>query len=69
MWGGGFMMPGANGGFGSRRFEEQYHCYSVAYADKAHLEKGDKILLPPSAFDTLARLQVDYPMLFKLNST
>jgi len=28
---------------------------------------GDKILLPPSAFDTLARL-VDYPMLFKLES-
>jgi len=58
------------GGFGSnRRFEEQYHCYSVAYADKPHLEKGDKILLPPSAFDTLARLQVDYPMLFKLTSS
>jgi ubiquitin fusion degradation protein 1 len=30
------------------------------------LQKGDKILLPPSAFDTLARLQVDYPMLFRL---
>lgn len=52
-----------------RRFEEQYHCYSVAYADKAHLEGGDKILLPPSAFDTLARLQVDYPMLFRLQSS
>lgn len=25
-------------------------------------------MLPPSAFDTLARLQVDYPMLFKLTS-
>ena len=34
-----------------------------------NLQKGDKILLPPSAFDTLARLQVDYPMLFKLNYT
>mmetsp|Transcript_453 Transcript_453/g.721 ORF Transcript_453/g.721 Transcript_453/m.721 type:complete len:394 (-) Transcript_453:60-1241(-) len=59
-------------GFAGRqpqRFEEQYHCYSVAYADKPHLEKGDKILLPPSAFDTLARLQVDYPMLFRLQSS
>ena len=28
---GGYGMP-------TRRFEEQYHCYSVAYADKAHLE-------------------------------
>jgi ubiquitin fusion degradation protein 1 len=31
-------------------------------------QKGDKILLPPSAFDMLARLQVDYPMLFRLTS-
>ena len=31
-------------------------------------QKGDKILLPPSAFDTLARLQVDYPMLFRLEN-
>lgn len=70
MWG-GFSGGGFGaGGYGaSRRFEEQYHCYSVAYADKSHLEKGDKILLPPSAFDTLARLQVDYPMLFRLTSS
>jgi len=52
-----------------QRFDEQYHCFSVAYADKAHLEGGDKILLPPSAFETLAGLQVDYPMLFKLQSS
>uniref|UniRef100_A0A7R9WXA3 Uncharacterized protein n=1 Tax=Craspedostauros australis TaxID=1486917 RepID=A0A7R9WXA3_9STRA len=67
-----WAFPGAGGMGGyrsSRRFEEQYHCYSVAYADKSHLEKGDKILLPPSAFDQLARLQVDYPMLFRLTST
>lgn len=51
-----------------QRFDEQYHCYSAAYADKGHLEQGDKILLPPSAFDILARLQVDYPMLFQLQS-
>ena len=42
MWGGGFAGGGfgAGGAFGgaSRRFEEQYHCYSVAYADKSHLE-------------------------------
>lgn len=67
---GGYGVGGFGGGYNAnRRFEEQYHCYSVAYADKPDLEKGDKILLPPSAFDTLARLQVDYPMLFKLSST
>lgn len=64
----GFAFGGARGGMPTR-FEEQYHCYSVAYADKSHLEGGDKILLPPSAFDTLARLQVDYPMLFRLESS
>jgi len=39
-----FFGGGYGGGFGAgygntnRRFEEQYHCYSVAYADKSHLE-------------------------------
>jgi ubiquitin fusion degradation protein 1 len=61
-WGGNF------GGMPSR-FEEQYHCYSMAYAEKGHLEGGDKILLPQSALDTLARLNVDYPMLFRLQSS
>jgi len=76
MWGSmggtGFGGGGFGHGHGQNRggiFQEQYHCYSVAYADKAHLEKGDKILLPPSAFDSLARLQVDYPMLFRLESS
>mmetsp|Transcript_37241 Transcript_37241/g.78015 ORF Transcript_37241/g.78015 Transcript_37241/m.78015 type:complete len:539 (-) Transcript_37241:154-1770(-) len=64
MWG---FMGGGRGALPDK-FEEQYHCYSAAMADKAHLEQGDKILLPPSAFDILARLQVDYPMLFQLQS-
>jgi hypothetical protein len=35
-WGG---FAGGMGGYGgNRRFEEQYHCYSVAYADKSTLE-------------------------------
>lgn len=67
--GGGFAGGGYGGrGYGSRRFEEQYHCYSVAFAGKPHLEGGDKILLPPSAFESLARLEVEYPMLFRLHS-
>lgn len=64
------MNFGAFGGFRGmpQRFDEQYHCYSMAYAEKGHLEGGDKILLPSSALDTLARLNVDYPMLFRLQS-
>lgn len=64
MWG---FMGGGRAGLPDK-FEEQYHCYSAAMADKTHLEQGDKILLPPSAFDVLARLQVDYPMLFQLQN-
>lgn len=64
MWG---FMGGGRAGLPDK-FEEQYHCYSAAMADKSHLEQGDKILLPPSAFDVLARLQVDYPMLFQLQN-
>jgi hypothetical protein len=26
-----------------QRFEEQYHCYSVAYADKPHLEVSVRV--------------------------
>jgi hypothetical protein len=38
MWGFGGGGYGAAGFATNRRFEEQYHCYSVAYADKSHLE-------------------------------
>lgn len=64
------MMPRWAGALGRpTRFDEQYHCYSVAYADRGSLEGGDKILLPPSAFDTLSQLHIDYPMLFQLQSS
>ncbi|CAM9352100.1 unnamed protein product, partial [Hapterophycus canaliculatus] len=36
--------------------------------EKEHLEAGDKILLPSSALDALARQQVEYPMLFELSN-
>ena len=49
-------------------FDEQYHCYSFAIKEKSHLDDGDKILLPPSALDILARMQVEYPMLFELKN-
>lgn len=36
------MLPGWGfAGAAMRQFEEQYHCYSVAAADKAHLEVID----------------------------
>lgn len=63
------MFPGAlRSGVGRTVFEEQYHCFSVAVSGRSHLEDGDKILLPPSALDTLARMSVAYPMLFELKN-
>ncbi|KAF0689441.1 Aste57867_19113 [Aphanomyces stellatus] len=62
---------GVNFGFGNnypQRFDEHYRVYPVSFCDKAHLEDGDKILLPPSALETLARLHIDYPMLFKIKN-
>ena len=37
----GFGGMGGMGGGMPTRFEEQYHCYSVAYADKSHLEVSE----------------------------
>ncbi|KAG2371302.1 uncharacterized protein HKW66_Vig0214760 [Vigna angularis] len=47
-------------------FEQYYRCYPVSFIDKSHLEKGDKIIMPPSALDRLASLHIEYPMLFQL---
>ena len=33
---------------------------------KLGIDEGDKILLPPSALNTLARMDVDWPMLFEV---
>ncbi|XP_022755797.1 ubiquitin fusion degradation protein 1 homolog isoform X3 [Durio zibethinus] len=38
---------------GNSTFEQCYRCYPVSFIDKAHLEKGDKVIMPPSALDRL----------------
>ena len=57
------MMMGGN-----RRFETQYMCFSAAMAGRSGIDEGDKILLPPSALEVLARMNVEYPMLFELKN-
>nr|DAD28228.1 TPA_asm: hypothetical protein HUJ06_029696 [Nelumbo nucifera] len=47
-------------------FKQSYRCYPVSFIEKSHLENGDKIIMPPSALDRLASLQINYPMLFEL---
>jgi ubiquitin fusion degradation protein 1 len=62
------FQTGGGGGYGRgvpSRFESQYNCSSTAMAGK-DVEDGDKIFLPPSALDRLARMNVEYPMLFEV---
>lgn len=67
--------PGGGGGFftgggGTRgRFEQEYNCYPSSFLGRDDIDKGNKIILPSSALDSLARLNVSYPMLFEVCST
>ena len=59
-------------GYGARRsepaqFQAQYHCQSTVLAGKS-VNDGDKIYLPPSALERLARMNIEYPMLFEVTS-
>ncbi|KAK6641530.1 hypothetical protein RUM44_013242 [Polyplax serrata] len=53
-----------------RSFNVQYRCYSVSMLpnDREDVERGGKIIMPPSALDALTKLNVIYPMLFKLTN-
>jgi len=61
------------GGAGAPRpFKNQYRCYSVSMMPddrNESLEHGGKIIMPPSALDQLTRLNIVYPMLFKLSNS
>ncbi|KAK1407540.1 hypothetical protein QVD17_39158 [Tagetes erecta] len=56
-------------GYHGTSFEQTYRCYPASFIDKPQLENGDKIIMPPSALDRLASLQIDYPMLFELRNS
>jgi len=57
------ILPNLRGG----PFENDYKVHSVAFS-KPELEGGGKIILPASALDNLARLNIDWPMLFQLTN-
>eukprot|EP01038_Epipyxis_sp_PR26KG_P005696 gene5696-7862_t len=58
---------GFGGALRSHVFESQYNCSSTAMAGR-DVDEGDKIFLPPSALDRLARMNVEYPMLFEVSN-
>ncbi|XP_071448125.1 ubiquitin recognition factor in ER-associated degradation protein 1-like [Hetaerina americana] len=54
-----------------RPFNIQFKCYSVSMIPgnvREDVESGGKIIMPPSALDQLTRLNIVYPMLFKLTN-
>lgn len=53
-----------------RAFTSSYRCFSVSMLpdERQTLENGGKIIMPPSALQTLSRLNVSYPMLFQLKN-
>lgn len=55
-------------GYHGTSFEQTYRCYPASFIDKAQIENGDKVIMPPSALDRLASLHIDYPMLFELRN-
>ncbi|GAU88647.1 hypothetical protein RvY_01304-2 [Ramazzottius varieornatus] len=60
----GHMFPG-------RGFTREYRCYSTAMlpnGTRPDVEKGGKIILPPSALHVLSQMNVQFPMLFKLRN-
>ncbi|XP_065298729.1 ubiquitin recognition factor in ER-associated degradation protein 1 isoform X1 [Dermacentor albipictus] len=55
----------------ARPFNTQYRSYSVSMLpgnERQDVERGGKIIMPPSALDHLTRLNIVYPMLFKLTN-
>jgi ubiquitin fusion degradation protein 1 len=43
-------------------FTFELKCYPVSFIDKDELEKGDKIILPPSILENLSNLEVEWPL-------
>eukprot|EP01039_Chlorochromonas_danica_P000155 gene155-164_t len=68
----GFGGGGGGGGGGyrqvSQQFVAQYHVRSTGLAGR-DVNDGDKVFLPPSALDKLARMNVEYPMLFEVTAS
>ncbi|XP_020083699.1 ubiquitin fusion degradation protein 1 homolog isoform X2 [Ananas comosus] len=49
-------------------FKQIYCCRSASSVKKPHLEFGDKVIMPISALNRLASLDIDYPMLFEIHN-
>ncbi|OII71986.1 ubiquitin fusion degradation protein 1 [Cryptosporidium andersoni] len=66
---GSFFASGYDSDPLSSPFSHEYSCYPVSFAGRDELEAGNKILLPPSALNQLARRNISWPMLFKVQNS
>lgn len=64
--GGGGHHGGPGAGGGGAQFMRSYEVYSPVFIDREDIKKGNKIILPPSALNELARLHITYPMQFRI---
>lgn len=62
--GGGNQGPAAANSI----FLRSYKVYSPAFIGKPEVNKGNKIILPSSALNELARLKISYPMTFMISN-
>jgi len=49
-------------------FIRGFKVYSPAFIGKPEVNKGNKIILPTSALTELARLKIQYPMMFMISN-
>ncbi|CAA9990425.1 ubiquitin fusion degradation protein UFD1, putative [Plasmodium knowlesi strain H] len=52
----------------SEPFTEEYTCYPVSFIGKDDMENGNKIILPQTALNALARRHISWPMLFEVSN-
>jgi len=72
--GGGRGGPGGDHNMGmgpaaaNNIFIRGFKVYSPAFIGKPEVNKGNKIILPTSALTELARLKIQYPMMFMISN-
>lgn len=52
----------------SEPFTQEYTCYPVSFIGKDDMENGNKIILPQTALNALARRHISWPMLFEVSN-
>ena len=64
----GLPLLGPIRGMGGGVYKGDFHCYSMAmcHLESNQYESGGKIVLPASVLEKLTRMNIEYPMLFKL---